>query len=89
MKQTLARTENPTPDNSPVTEIAHGVESAEDGVYSVTTQTRHNAAGQLLTSTQKQLISQLSHTLENKSGVCFRFAGLFAELCMHLYSLPR
>ena len=67
MKQTLALSATPTKDNSPIAEIAYSVESAEDGVYSVTTQTRHNAAGQPLTSTQKQLISQLSHTLKNKS----------------------
>lgn len=67
VKQTLALSATPTKDNSPVTEIAYSVEFAEDGVYSVTTQTRYNAEGQPLTSTQKQLISQLSHTLENKS----------------------
>ena len=67
VKQTIALSATPTKDNSPVTEIAYSVESAEDGVYSVTTQTRYNAEGQPLTSTQKQLISQLSHTLKNKS----------------------
>lgn len=36
-------------------------------VYSVTTQTRYNAAGEALSATQKQLISQLSATLANKS----------------------
>lgn len=42
------------------------MESAEDGVYSVTTQTRYNAEGAALNSTQKQLISQLSATLTSK-----------------------
>ena len=67
VKQMLALSDAPTRDNSPVTEMAYSVETAEDGVYSVTTQTRYNAAGQPLTNTQKQLISQMSHTLENKS----------------------
>ena len=67
VKQTLALSATPTKDNAPVVEMASSVESAEDGVYSVTTQTRYNAEGQPRTSTQKQLISQLSHTLKNKS----------------------
>ena len=50
----------------PMTESTPGVESLADGVYSTTT-TRYNAAGQPLTSVQKQLISQLSPTLESKS----------------------
>ncbi|MBE6417975.1 MAG: RHS repeat protein, partial [Akkermansiaceae bacterium] len=66
-KQTLALTDAPTKDNSPVVEIAHSVESAEDGIYSVTTQTRYNAAGEPLSAVQKQLISQLSTTLASKS----------------------
>ena len=48
-------------------EIAYSVESAEDGVYSVTTQTRYNAEETALTSSQKQLISQLSGSLEQKT----------------------
>ena len=44
-----------------------GVESLADGVYSITTTTRYNAAGQPITTVQKQLISQLSSTLESKS----------------------
>ena len=48
-------------------EMAYSVESAEDGVYSVTTQTRYNAEGTALTSSQKQLISQLSGSLEQKT----------------------
>ncbi len=67
VKQTLALADSPTKDNSPVSEIAYSVESAEDGVYSVTTQTRYNAEGTALNSTQKQLISQLSTTLASKS----------------------
>ena len=67
VKQTLALADSPTKDNSPVSEVAYSVESAEDGVYSVTTQTRYNAEGTALNSTQKQLISQLSTTLASKS----------------------
>ena len=66
-KQTLALSSTPTKDNSPVVEMAYSVESAEDGVYSVTTQTRYNAAGEPLTSASKQLISQLSASLEQKT----------------------
>ena len=66
-KQTLALSDMPTKDNSPVVEMAYSVESAEDGVFSVTTQTRYNAAGEALISTQKQLISHLSSTLASKS----------------------
>ena len=50
-----------------MTETTLGAESLDDGVYSITTTTRYNAAGQPLTSVQKQLISQLSPTLESKS----------------------
>ena len=67
VKQTLALAENPTPENSPITETAYSTESLEDGVYSLTTTTRYNAEGQPLTGVQKQLISQLSPTLESKS----------------------
>ena len=67
LKQVLALSDTPTKDNSPVSEMAYSVESAEDGVYSVTTQTRYNAEGVALNSTQKQLISQLSTTLASKS----------------------
>ena len=66
-KQTLALVATPTKDNSPVVEMAYSVESAEDGVFSVTTQTRYNAEGEPLSFTQKQLISLLSATLANKS----------------------
>ena len=47
--------------------MAYSVESAEDGVYSVNMQTRYNAGGEPLITTQKQLISQLSATLASKS----------------------
>ena len=67
IKQTLALTDSPTKDNSPVVEIVHSVESADDGVYSITTQTRYNAEGAALNTTQKQLISQLSTILASKS----------------------
>lgn len=67
IKQTLALTDSPTKDNSPVVEMTYSVESAADGVFSVTTQTRYNAEGEPLSSTQKQLISQLSATLASKS----------------------
>ena len=50
-----------------MTESTLGAESLADGVYSVTTTTRYNAAGQPLTGVQKQLISQLSGSLESKS----------------------
>ena len=50
-----------------MTETTPGVESLADGVYSTTTTTRYNAAGQPLSSVQKQLISELSPTLESKS----------------------
>ena len=66
VKQTLALTVPPTKDNSPVVEMAHSIESIDDEIYSVTTLMRYNAEGQPLSSTQKQLISQLSSTLENE-----------------------
>ncbi len=66
-KQTLALADSPTKDNSPVVEMTHSVESAADGVFSVTTQTRYNAAGEPLSAVQKQLISQLNTTLASKS----------------------
>ncbi|MGN0821434.1 MAG: RHS repeat domain-containing protein, partial [Akkermansia sp.] len=66
-KQTLALADSPTKDNSPVVEMAHSVESVEDGVYSITTKTRYNANGEPLSAIQKHLISQLSATLASKS----------------------
>ena len=67
VRQTLALTDAPAVSDSPMTETTHGVEALTDGVYSITTTTRYNAAGQPLSSVQKQLISQLSGTLESKS----------------------
>lgn len=66
-KQTLALAEVPNSSNSPVTEFTYTLEISDEGVFSCTTQTRYNAAGQPLSSTQKQLISRLSVTLENKT----------------------
>ena len=66
VKQTISLSDTPSKDNSPVVEMAHGIESMEDGIYSVTTQMRYNAEGQSLSSAQKQLISQLNSTLEGK-----------------------
>ncbi len=66
VKQTLALNATPTKDNSPVVELVHSVESAADGVYSVTVQTSYNTEGAALNTTQKQLISHFSPTIENK-----------------------
>lgn len=65
-RQTLALADMPTKDNSPVVEISYAVEIMKDGVYNVTTQTRYNAEGNPLVSTQKQLISQLSSSMASK-----------------------
>ena len=67
VKQTLALSDTPTKDNSPVAEMAYSVESMDDGIYTVTTQTRYNAEGAALSSSRKQLMSQLSATLASKS----------------------
>ena len=67
VKQTLALSDTPTKDNSPVVEMAYSVESMDDGIYTVTTQTRYNAEGAALNTTQKQLISQLSAILKGKT----------------------
>mgnify|MGYP003305106606 CR=1 FL=1 len=66
-KQILTLADTPSKDNSPIVEMTYGVESAEDGVFRVIAQTRYNAAGEALRTTQKQLISQLSATLASKS----------------------
>ena len=66
-KQTLALADSPTKDNSPSVEMVYSIESAEDGVFSVITETRYNAEGTPLSTIQKQLISQLSATLASKS----------------------
>ncbi len=49
-----------------ITLRASTVESLSDGIYAVTSTTRYTASGTPLTSTQKQLISRLSVSLENK-----------------------
>ena len=67
VKQTLALSDTPTKDNSPVIEMAYSAESMDDGIYTVTTQTRYNAEGAALSSSRKQLMSQLSPTLASKS----------------------
>ena len=66
-KQTLALADTPTKDNSPVVEMSYSVESTDEGVFSVTTNTRYNAEGNPLVSVQKQMISDLSATLASKS----------------------
>ncbi len=67
VKQTLALSATPTKDNSPVVEMAYSVESTDEGVFSVTTNTRYNAEGDPLVSVQQSLISNLSTTVENKN----------------------
>ncbi len=67
VKQTLALTNTPSKDNSPMVEITHSVEVADDGVFRVTTKTRYNAEGTALNTTQKQLISQFSTILRSKT----------------------
>ena len=67
VKQTLALTDTPTKENSPMVEISYAVESLEDDVYSTIIRTRHNVAGNALTSEQKQMISSLSFSNESKS----------------------
>ena len=54
-------------DNSPVVEMAYSVEATDEGVFSITTNTRYNAEGEPLTSVQKSLISNLSDALESKN----------------------
>ena len=66
-KKTLALDETPTSTNSPIEEYSYGAESLEDGVYATVIMTRYNAAGDALTSEQKQMISALSTTIESKS----------------------
>ena len=67
VKQTLALSDSPSKDNSPVNEMAYCVEQLDDGVYSVTTQTRYNAEGEPIATTNKQLISYFSPALVSKS----------------------
>ena len=79
-KQTLALSDSPTPLNSPVTEMAYSVESTDEGVFSITTNTRYNAEGNPLVSVQKSLISTFSDTLERKSLTIVKVAKLNATL---------
>ena len=67
VKQTLVLASSPTPQNSPVTEMAYGAEALTDGIYRTVTRTRYNAAGNPLVSVQKSLVSNLSDTLESKN----------------------
>ncbi len=67
VKQTLALSSSPTPQNSPVTEMAYGAEALTDGIYRTVTRTRYNAEGNPLVSVQKSLVSNLSDTLESKN----------------------
>ena len=67
VKQTLILNDTPTKYNSPVVETAYNMESMDDGIYSTTTQTRYNAEGAAMNTTQKLLVSQLSSTLASKS----------------------
>ena len=67
VKNTLALTESPDKNNSPVIEFEHTIQSLDDGIYAVTKLTRYNDMGNALHSTKKQLISQLSTTLEQKT----------------------
>lgn len=66
-KQTLALAEDPEPSNSPVQKSSYSVENTEEGVFQVTAMTRYNAQGAPLATVRKQLISQMSSTLESKS----------------------
>ena len=67
VKQTLALAATPTKDNSPVVEMSYNVESTDEGVFSLTTNTRYNAEGNPLVNVQKLLISNLSDTIESKN----------------------
>ncbi len=53
-----------------IIETAYGAEALAGEVYATTTTTRYNAAGVPPTNTQKQLISQSSATLAQKSHIC-------------------
>ncbi len=77
-KKTLALSDTPTKEDSPMVELTYSVESQDDGIYSITTQTRYNAAGKPLSSIQKQLISQFGPTLENKT-ISVNERGLTSE----------
>ncbi len=67
VKQILALASSPTPQNSPITEMAYGAEELTDGIYRTVTRTRYNAEGNPLVSVQKSLVSNLSDVLESKN----------------------
>lgn len=66
-KKTLALAETPTTTNSPIEEYTYGAEDLNDGIYATTCHTHYNEEGTPLTTEQKQLISDLSATVESKS----------------------
>ncbi len=47
--------------------MSYSVESTDEGVFSITTNTRYNAEGNPLVSMQKSLISHLSDAIESKN----------------------
>ncbi len=65
--QELDNTDPLNPTKNRIVENAVAFEELADGIYQVQSTTRYNAAGTALASTQKQLISKLSHELESKS----------------------
>ncbi|MBT9449339.1 RHS repeat-associated core domain-containing protein [Akkermansia glycaniphila] len=67
IKETVVLTEPATPQNSRITAYAYAVEKREDGIYTTTTVTGYNAAGEPLTSTRSTLASQTRSTVESKS----------------------
>ena len=68
-RQALALAEEPTPANSPITELAYGVEATDEGVFSCTTQTRYNATGGPLVSVGESSSSRSSPPrLQKKSS---------------------
>ncbi len=67
VKQTLALSATPTKDNSPVVEMSYSVESTDEGVFIIITNTRYNVEGNPLVNMQKSLISSFSDTLESKT----------------------
>lgn len=67
IKETWKLTQNPTPDNSRITEYTYAWEQGDDGIYRVTTTTRYNAEGTAYTEQQAELVSSLSPELISKS----------------------
>lgn len=65
-KQTLALTDEPNSSNSPIKEFAYTLESTNEGVFFGCIQTKYNASGNAITTSQKQLISQMSANIEEK-----------------------